>query len=284
MQLQELADLVDRLVRHVLRHAARPDVRVVHPQAGDHLEDVEDVLPLAEAVQHHRDRAQLHAGGGQPDQVRGDPVELHHQHPDGVGPLGDLVGDAEQLLHRQAVRRLVEDRRQVVHPGHERGALGPVAVLEVLLDAGVQVADDRAGLGDRLALELQDQPQHAVRGRVLRAHVDDDPLVVDRVGARRRRVSQSPPVTVKTRPSVVSRVGGVVRRASLVDSSARPAAGSRRPCTPPGRRRAGSPCAAGGPPSRPASGSGSGRGGRRRRCRTCRTSPAPASRRSGRSR
>ncbi len=60
-----------------------------------------------------------------------------------------------------------------------------VAEFHVLLDAGVQVADAAAGLGDRLAVDLQDQPQHAVGGRVLRAHVDDDALVVglaDRFG------------------------------------------------------------------------------------------------------
>src|SRR5690606_443690 len=88
---------------------------------------------------------------------------------------------AEQLLHRQAVGGLVEDRRQVVHPGHERRALGPGAELEVLLDAGVQVADDRPHLGDGLALQLQHQAQHPVGGRVLRPHVDDDGLLVDRV-------------------------------------------------------------------------------------------------------
>ncbi len=90
---------------------------------------------------------------------------------------GMLVRDAEQPLHRQAVGGLVEDRRQVVRPGAERDALGPGPELHVLLDAGVQVADARAGLGDGLAVQGQDQPEHAVRGRVLRAHVDDDVLV-----------------------------------------------------------------------------------------------------------
>ena len=52
-----------------------------------------------------------------------------------------------------------------------------------------------AGLGDRLALELEDQPEHAVRRRVLRAHVDDDALLVA-AGRRRASRSQSPPVTV----------------------------------------------------------------------------------------
>ena len=38
----------------VLRDAAGTDVRVVHPQAGDHLEHVEDQLALAEAERHRR--------------------------------------------------------------------------------------------------------------------------------------------------------------------------------------------------------------------------------------
>ena len=46
-----------------------------------------------------------------------------------------------------------------------------------LLDTGVQVTDDGAGLFDRLALELEDQPEHAVGRGVLRPHVDDDVLV-----------------------------------------------------------------------------------------------------------
>ena len=50
-----------------------------------------------------------------------------------------------------------------------------------------------AAVGDGLALELEDQPQHAVRGRVLRAHVEDEALLVDRVAAA-ETVSQSPPV------------------------------------------------------------------------------------------
>jgi hypothetical protein len=57
--------------------------------------------------------------------------------------------------------------------------LHPGAELHVLLDAGVEVADARAGLGHRLAVELEDEAEHAVRRRVLRTHVDDDPLLVE---------------------------------------------------------------------------------------------------------
>ena len=221
---------------HVLGDAAGTDERVVHPQAGDQLEQVEHQLALAEADRHHGQRADLHAAGGDADQVGGDPVELHQQDPDHRGLLGDVVLDAEQPLDAEAVGRLVEERRQVVHPGAERDALGPGAELHVLLDAGVQVADAAAGLGHRLALELEDQPEHAVGRRVLRAHVDDD-------RARRRRsarpVDDGVPVLAGdgedlalgwSRPSAAA-YGSSVRRLSVISctTSAGPAAGSSPP-------------------------------------------------------
>ena len=178
-QRNRVAHLVDGAGRQVLGDAAGADERVVHPQAGDHLEDRQDPLALTEADRHDGGRTHLHATGREGDEVGGDPVELHHQDADDAGALGDLVGDAEQLLDGEAEDGLVEERREVVHPGAERHALGPGAELHVLLDAGVQVADARAGLGHRLAVELEDEAEHAVRRRVLRTHVDDDPLLVE---------------------------------------------------------------------------------------------------------
>ena len=177
-QRDEVADLVERAGRHVLGDAAGTDERVVHPQAGDQLEQVEDQLALAEADRHHGQRADLHATGGDADQVGGDPVELHQEHAHDLRLLRDVVLDVEQPLDAEAVGHLVVERAQVVHPRAEGDALHPGAELHVLLDAGVQVADAAAGLGDRLALELEDQPEHAVGRRVLRAHVHDDLVVV----------------------------------------------------------------------------------------------------------
>ena len=173
----EVLDVVERLVGQVLCDPAGSDVGVVHPQAGDQLEGVQHLLPLPESNRHHRQRADLHAAGGDADQVRGDPVELQHHHPDDVGLLRDLGFDVEQPLDAEAVGRLVVQWREVIHPGAERNALGPVAELHVLLDAGVQVTDAAPGLGNALTLQLQDQPEYAVGRRVLRTHVHHDPLV-----------------------------------------------------------------------------------------------------------
>ncbi|CPU63564.1 Uncharacterised protein [Mycobacteroides abscessus] len=46
----------------------------------------------------------------------------------------------------------------------------------------MEVADAAARLGDRLAVDLEHEAQHAVRRRVLRTHVDDDALLAERGG------------------------------------------------------------------------------------------------------
>src|SRR5665647_955490 len=124
---------------------------------------------LTEADRHDGRRAHLHHAGGQGHGVGADPVEFHHQHADGGGPLGDLVGDAGQLLDGQAVGGLVEERREVVHAGAERHALGPVTELHVFLDTAAQIADVGVGpgLGDGFAVELEDEAQDAVGRGVL---------------------------------------------------------------------------------------------------------------------
>ena len=172
-----VTQLGDPGLRQVIGDPTRTDERVVHPQAGQSLQEVEHDLTLAEADRHHRQRADLHAAGADSHQVGRDAVELHHQHANVIGALGDLILDAEQPLDRQAVGHLVEEGHQIVHAGDEGGALHPGAVLGVLLDAGVQEADTRTNLRHGLAVALHHHPQHAMGRGVLRAHVDDEGLV-----------------------------------------------------------------------------------------------------------
>ena len=255
-RVHHVAELEDPLLGalgEVLDDAAGADEGVVHAQPGEELEQVQDLLALPEAVGHAGERAELHPAGRERDEVRADPVDLHEEHPGDLGPRRDL--DAEQPLDRHAVGGLGEQRREVVAPGHERDALRPGAVLAVLLDAGVQVADDQAAVGHGLAGDLQDEAEHAVRGRVLRPHVDDDALVA---GALAEQL-----VPVATGDRVDGALGGLAGGGGVGGSvvgtsvltcrpSAGRAAGSRRPCTRPGCRPAGSSCAAGGRSSRPA--------------------------------
>ena len=69
--------------------------------------------------------------------------------------------ELEQRLDRAAERVGVEVVGEVVHPLDDGDGLPVRLVLGGLLDAGVDVADDRLDVADDLAVELHQQPQHA---------------------------------------------------------------------------------------------------------------------------
>jgi hypothetical protein len=126
----------------VLEDAADLDVARVHALAGGHLEQVEDLLAVAEAVPEHRDRAEVERARPEPHEVGHDAVELEVDHAQVLRARRDL--EVEQRLDRPAERHRVEVVREVVHPLDDRDDLPVGLVLGGLLDAGVDVADDRA--------------------------------------------------------------------------------------------------------------------------------------------
>jgi hypothetical protein len=93
-----LVELLDRLrileaVLLVLRHlvgqvaidATWPVVGAVHANAGDRLEHVEQVLALAEGVEHHGHGADIQRMGADVEQVVLDPRHLVHHDSDVLG-------------------------------------------------------------------------------------------------------------------------------------------------------------------------------------------------------
>ena len=150
--LAEGAHALGEAGRDVLDHAADLDVARVHALARGHLEQVEDRLALAEAVPEHRDRAEVQRARAQPHQVAHDPVELEVHHAQVLRALGDL--DADERLDGPAVGHRVEVVGEVVHPLDDGDDLPVALVLGRLLDAGVDVADDRLEVAHDLALEV----------------------------------------------------------------------------------------------------------------------------------
>ena len=86
----------------------------------------------------------------------------------------------EQLFHRFAIAQAVRDRRDVVHAIHVGIEHGVGAVLGNLLHPAMEVADHALGAQNFFAVELQDDAQHAVGGGVLRAHVDDELVGIEK--------------------------------------------------------------------------------------------------------
>ena len=111
--------------------------------------------------------------------MAGDPVELADDDPDVLGPPRDL--DVEELLEGHDRRPLAEDRGQVVEGIHVRDRLVVVGVLAELLDAPVEVAQDRVQVHDLFPVDLEDDPQDAMRCRVVRPHVEEHLAIAEGV-------------------------------------------------------------------------------------------------------
>ena len=154
----------------ILAQAADAYVTRKHAEARDALVDVEQQLPLAEAIEHHGHGADFHRVRAQPYEVTVDALQLGEQHPDPLDAVRHL--EAEQLLHRQAIAVRVGLRAQVIHALDERDDLLKLLLLRRLLDTRMQIADRRRRRDDGLAIELEHQPEHAMRAGVLRPHVD----------------------------------------------------------------------------------------------------------------
>ena len=171
---REPADHLDPAGGDVLDDAADLEVARVHALAGRHLEQVEELLALAEAVPPDRDRAEVQRARPEPHEVAHDPVELHVDDAQVLRAPGDL--DLEQRLDGAAERVRVEVVGEVVHPLDDGDGLPVALLLGRLLDPGVDVADDRLDVAQDLAVERDEQAQHAVRGRVVRADVQRQQL------------------------------------------------------------------------------------------------------------
>ena len=164
----------DETARQVVLQAADACVGVMHARAGHRLDEVLHHLAFAERVEQRRDRAELQRIGAHEHEVVHDPVPLGEHRADPLRPVGHL--DLAQTLDRDRPSELVVERRQPVVTVHQHERLARVAELGKLLRAAVHVTDDRLGTLDDLAVELDHNAEHPVRGRVLRTDVEDHVL------------------------------------------------------------------------------------------------------------
>ena len=169
--VEDLARLLERVqgllgepVGQVGLDAAHAAVGDRQPGAGHVLDQLPQELAGLDHIEEDGEGAELHGRGADAREVIADPRDLGHDHADVLAPLGDV--DAEELLDRGGVPEIVDQRRHVVEPVGERDRVVPAALLAVLLEGSVQVADLDVRLHDRLAVELGDDPDDPVHGRM----------------------------------------------------------------------------------------------------------------------
>ena len=170
IDLEQPAAARHEVVRHVDRETADADVGHRQPRAAAGLEQVVDLLAGLVEVPEVRERADVHEVRADADAVVHDPGELGEDRAHELAAVRDL--DAEHLLDGPAVADAVDHRRAVVEPVGVGDDLVPVVRLGHLLEAAVEVADDRLGPDDLLAVEARDEVDGPVRRRVRGADLD----------------------------------------------------------------------------------------------------------------
>lgn len=108
--------------------------------------------------------------------MAGDTEELGQHHADGVDLLWHL--DAGQLLDREHVRQVVHYPAEVVDAVGVGDEAVPGLALGHFLGATVVVADVRYAVDDLFTVQLQDDTERTVRGRVVGAEVEEHVVLV----------------------------------------------------------------------------------------------------------
>jgi hypothetical protein len=142
----------------------------VHARAGGALIKHHQLFALFETPQWRGQRADVHRLRRDVEEMRQQPADFAIEHPDQLAAARH--GDAEQLFSGEAERMLLVHRRDIVEPVEIGDRLQIGLLLDQLFGATMQKPDMRIDARDHLAVKLQHQPQHAVRGRVLGTKVD----------------------------------------------------------------------------------------------------------------
>ena len=172
-----LAGAGDEVIVDVIAHAAKAEIAESQTRAGDRLQQVQDLFAVIEAVEQRGETAEIHQEGPQPEQVTGDAVQFAGDHADIFRPLRhDQPG---QTFDRADIAMVVEERGHVIHAAGVGEKLRIRAVLAHLLVHAVPVANYGLRIHDILAVHGQLDPQHAMRGGVLRTQVKDERFVMD---------------------------------------------------------------------------------------------------------
>jgi hypothetical protein len=148
--------------------AADAEERVREPRAGLLLAGLPDPLAGLEEPEKRGEGPELHGHGAVAGEVVADARHLAEDHPEELALARHL--DPEELLHREGVAHVVEQRRHVVEPVGVREHLRPGASLGHLLEGPVEVPRLDVHVLHGLAVQLQDHPDGAVHRGVRRTH------------------------------------------------------------------------------------------------------------------
>ena len=149
----------------------------MHPAAGDHLDDVEDLLPVGKHIEDRRHGAHIGGIGAVPDEVAGDAEQFGQHDPDHNCPIRYL--DIAEPFDGGQIGQIILDACQVIDPIGIGDKLVPVLPFADLFGRAVVIADVGIHIDDLFAFQLQYKADDAVGTGVLGAQIQDQGFVVD---------------------------------------------------------------------------------------------------------
>ena len=178
--VNQVFDLLHHVVGDVSHHAAEAEVVAHHARAGDGFEDVEDEFAFLEGIQRGRvHRAEVVEQCADEDEVVLNAAQLGDDHADVFGAFGD--GDLHQFFDGEGVAEVVGHRVEVIEAVGEWHVQQECVAFADLVVVAMQIAQHGFEPGDRFAVEGHHCAEDAVRGGVVRSHVDDDTVGVESV-------------------------------------------------------------------------------------------------------
>ena len=141
----------------------------MQPCTGRGLMELHQLLTFLEPPKARRDRAHIQRIRRYVQQVVQHARDFGEQHADPLAALRHL--DAKEFLGGERERVLLAHRRNVIEPIEIRHRLHIRLVFNQLLGAAMQQADMRIRALHDFAIHLQDQPENAMRGWMLRSEI-----------------------------------------------------------------------------------------------------------------
>ena len=165
----ELLHALHKVRVNVGHHAANRVVVQDEASATRFLEDVENLLAVAETVEESRRGTKVLAETAEEQDVRVDTLQLVHNRTDHLHAVAHL--HAHGLLDTHTERVAVLHRAEVVKAVRQRQRLRVSHLLADLLHTTVNVAQVRVDLADAFTLQRHTEVKHTVGRGVLRTDV-----------------------------------------------------------------------------------------------------------------
>ena len=148
---------------------AEAAVGISEPGTGYRIQNVQNLFAVVECIQERGNSANVQQVSPKPEQVARYAVQLRGYHPNVFRSLRDLYPG--ELFDRQDKSVVEHHPGQVIHSARVGEKLLVLPVFPHLFVTPVAVSDNRVGSYDILAVEVQQNPQNAVRAGMLRPKI-----------------------------------------------------------------------------------------------------------------